>query len=595
MKTTNPTRPYKLHSIEVAPDIKLAVYDYHNSNNVTTTTTTTLLLIHCTGTHSRTWDFLIDQIPLHIRILTIDLRGHGKSTSQFLSTTFQNKYPNYKHLWGYNGKDILTVLYKLNIINNVIGIGHSAGGHALATAAGLDPTNIIFKRIVLLDPVIFTNEHYLKFQNGYGNDPIFSMPSKGTLKRKYQFLEKNEMYKRFENKMPYAVWNKSILADYIYYGLKQVMVVRNVNDNTDNTNINNNVHYELICPPNIESEWYATECLPDANIRTLLSKITVPNIDLIRAKERSACDPLLIQCFNHNIVKVNDIEIDGLTHFVPQQRPDLIINMCNDFFSSTSASLSLSSSSSGTISNNNGNDHSSTSQHSFLQLATYFCHARASSSQWNRANKGLIPPNLQVVSATRGKDTIGTGKIGGDVGIFKLEVVPTLQNSMKAMHGGAQATLVDTLTTTILSAAQAHEQFYDDLNTSGKKRKTIEFRDRGTVSLNIDYLSGGKPGKTVYARACVDRAGGSLAFLSMTMYNIENDGTETIISKGTHVKVMSKPGKGRSIPIHLFNQRIDEMSVNRRDNNDDDVQKSAAAAGIEKLNEDYNTAKNSKL
>ena len=102
----------------------------------------------------------------------------------------------------------------------------------------------------------------------------------------------------------------------------------------NNTNINNNVHYELICPPNIESEWYATECLPDANIRTLLSKITVPNIDLIRAKERSACDPLLIQCFNHNIVKVNDIEIDGLTHFVPQQRPDLIINMCNDFFSS---------------------------------------------------------------------------------------------------------------------------------------------------------------------------------------------------------------------------------------------------------------------
>ena len=89
MKTTNPTRPYKLHSIEVAPDIKLAVYDYHNSNNVTTTTTTTLLLIHCTGTHSRTWDFLIDQIPLHIRILTIDLRGHGKSTSQFLSTTFK--------------------------------------------------------------------------------------------------------------------------------------------------------------------------------------------------------------------------------------------------------------------------------------------------------------------------------------------------------------------------------------------------------------------------------------------------------------------------------------------------------------------------
>ena len=193
------------------------------------------------------------------------------------------------------------------------------------------------------------------------------MPSKGTLKRKYQFLEKNEMYKRFENKMPYAVWNKSILADYIYYGLKQVMVVRNVNDNTDNTNINNNVHYELICPPNIESEWYATECLPDANIRTLLSKITVPNIDLIRAKERSACDPLLIQCFNHNIVKVNDIEIDGLTHFVPQQRPDLIINMCNDFFSSTSASLSLSSSSSGTTSNNNGNDHSSTSQHRLIQ------------------------------------------------------------------------------------------------------------------------------------------------------------------------------------------------------------------------------------
>ena len=113
----------------------------------------------------------------------------------------------------------------------------------------------------------------------------------------------------------------------------------------------------------------------------------------------------------------------------------------------------------------------------FKDLAVFFLDRRAQSSNWNRANPGLLPPNvevstqgragdggggvwtsgmlplLQVVSAERG-ESAGSGRIGGDRVDFKLEVVPSLTNSGGSLHGGAQATLVDTLTTTALSAAR---------------------------------------------------------------------------------------------------------------------------------------------
>ena len=141
---------------------------------------------------------------------------------------------------------------------------------------------------------------------------------------------------------------------------------------------------------------------------------------------------------------------------------------------------------------------------------------------------------LQVVSAERG-ESAGSGRIGGDRVDFKLEVVPSLTNSGGSLHGGAQATLVDTLTTTALSAAQAHENLL-----AGDSE--VESRDRGTTSLRVDYMDGGRPGETVFISATVDRVGGSLCFLSAEIYNVREGGRRTVLSKGSHLKALSRSG-----------------------------------------------------
>ena len=213
----------------------------------------------------------------------------------------------------------------------------------------------------------------------------------------------------------------------------------------------------------------------------------------------------------------------------------------------------------------------------FRELAEFFLDQRANSSRWNRANPGLLPPNVSIVSAERGAASLGSGRVGGDSVTFALVVVPSLMNSAGMLHGGAQATLIDTLTTTALSAAEVHEQLLGRGGlggggggaTAGSDELTLSAS--ATVTLSVEYLSGGKPGQTVFVRAVVDRAGKALAFLSAELFNLPSDNTDgdggragagsgdggprtgranrTLLSRGTHVKSMAR---SRKVPAGGF-------------------------------------------
>ena len=74
-----------------------------------------VLLVHATGFHARCWDQVIMKLPRHWNIVSVDMRGHGRS---------QKKGP---YTWEQFGSDLVELASRLDI-EDAIGVGHSMGG-----------------------------------------------------------------------------------------------------------------------------------------------------------------------------------------------------------------------------------------------------------------------------------------------------------------------------------------------------------------------------------------------------------------------------------------------------------------------------------
>ena len=86
--------------------------------------------------------------------------------------------------WGRNGHDVAFVLRALGV-HGAVGCGHSSGGHAIAHAAALAPG--LFKRVLLLDPIIFGAPLYEQYQGGYPEGSDRARMVRGTRRRKDGF------------------------------------------------------------------------------------------------------------------------------------------------------------------------------------------------------------------------------------------------------------------------------------------------------------------------------------------------------------------------------------------------------------------------
>ena len=108
---------------------------------------------------------------------------------------------------------------------------------------------------------------------------------------------------------------------------------------------------------------------------------------------------------------------------------------------------------------------------------------------------------------------------------FRIEVLPSLCNGGKTLHGGASATLVDMLTSVHLIAV------------CGKPGVSTD--------LPLQYLSAAPLNSTVHCITSVDKIGKTLAFTSL---QIKDSMTGKLIAKGSHTKFM---GKSERLPTSI--------------------------------------------
>lgn len=241
----------------------------------------TAVLLHATGFHSRTWDAVVDLLPEGVRVLALDLRGHGYSQApeHFADCN-----------WREMAHDVQVWLEQRDIRDAVIA-GHSMGG-AVAALAALRTDRIA--ALVLADPVI-------PVPRWHGPAPVNELAA-GARKRRARWPSPKAMADSFAPRGPFQHWPRRLVDLYAEHALQL-----------------DHGEYRLRCSPRVEAmtfDWAMPTRAYDE-----LHRIQQPATILLPLGD----GPKLPNNPGKSVAKVlrqgTVIEIEDTDHFIPQRTP----------------------------------------------------------------------------------------------------------------------------------------------------------------------------------------------------------------------------------------------------------------------------------
>ena len=251
----------------------------------------TLFFVHATGFHGRVWDYHAEAFEGY-HIIALEQRGHGRSDPVPVTH------------WRTFGEDQAAVIGALGL-DNLIGIGHSMGAHAMIEAAAATGA---FRALILLDPVVAAREDYLE-------PPLWPEGEMHpAARRRSSFDSPEEMMQRLGDKSSFPLFEPRIFRDYCTYALER-----------------SGERYELLCRPEVEAAVYMS-ARSNGGVYDSAARVDVP-VTVVRAQTgepgdilnfaNSPTSPELYQAFPQG----RELHWHDCTHFVPMERPDQVIQL----------------------------------------------------------------------------------------------------------------------------------------------------------------------------------------------------------------------------------------------------------------------------
>lgn len=244
-----------------------------------------LVFSHANGFNARTYRTLLAPLADKLRILAIDLRGHGASTLP--------ADPEAHGGWNMFRDDLLAFL-EAATDGPVALAGHSMGGTSSLLAAAHSPDRV--RALGLLDPVIFDSAIASR---GTDASPLYL----GARRRRAEFPSKQAAYEAYLGRGAFRTWAPEQLADYVEAGFRSAPAGE----------------VTLACAPFWEAASYATHNY-DPFAAFLATRCP---IRILRAEADSTCRIEAHQTELEATGRISVETVSGTTHFLPMERPDL--------------------------------------------------------------------------------------------------------------------------------------------------------------------------------------------------------------------------------------------------------------------------------
>jgi pimeloyl-ACP methyl ester carboxylesterase len=252
------------------------------------------LLHHANGFCAATLDLVARPLRSHLRVIGMDARGHGDSSTPTGDDAFA---------WHQFGADVAAVARHLAPEHGgriALGLGHSFGGTSILLAASEEPR--LFERILCVDPVLHPP------QQGASLDPQRS--ERGTelieraSKRRSVFPDRDEAGDTWREKPLFASWLPAAFALYLAEGLR---------DRPDG-------QVELKCAPTTEAAVFSGGGQSDVWARA--KGLSVPT-RLLWATHGDF-PRAVYEGFAAQLGRAEIVDVEG-RHLIPMEDPDTVV------------------------------------------------------------------------------------------------------------------------------------------------------------------------------------------------------------------------------------------------------------------------------
>jgi pimeloyl-ACP methyl ester carboxylesterase len=243
-----------------------------------------IVFSHANGFNARTYLSILAPVAATRRILLPDLRGHGR--------TELPAAPAGRTTWLDFRDDLLALLAALDL-RDVILSGHSMGATTSLLAAAAVEGRV--RELVLFEPVVMG-------ANASG-EPSEAPIVQGALKRRAEFPSREAAEAAYAGRGAFRSWSPQMLQDYVADGFR---------DLADST-------VTLAAAPAWEHANYLAQA---HDSRGALAAIRAP-MRILQAEHHSTFGLAREELIALNAGARLEV-VDGATHFLPMERPDLV-------------------------------------------------------------------------------------------------------------------------------------------------------------------------------------------------------------------------------------------------------------------------------
>ena len=253
-----------------------------------------IVFSHANGFNARTYRSILEPLTDTLRIVMVDQRGHGLSRLPADASKPRDS-------WRDVGDDLTAVIDALGVENAIL-TGHSMGGASSLLAAAARPDRV--RALALFDPVIMSPEILSAMDRDSMNDSPLAV---GARKRRPSFPSKAAAVEAYRGRGAFRTWSDAMLIDYVEDGFAE----------TPEGDV------ALTCAPAWEASNFTAQ---GGEPYAAFEAIDMP-IRILRAEVGSTCrlegpEPILTRTG-----KVKVEVVSGTSHFVPMERPDLVVEV----------------------------------------------------------------------------------------------------------------------------------------------------------------------------------------------------------------------------------------------------------------------------